>query len=302
MHWWPSEISGRSVRRVFTDGPWHGCIWHAFGRPWCSMVSQQTCTCDHRVDRGLRKTSSTFDLLHSSHKWSTKQCCNVGNTALQCRLGTVSRLWLCGQSWRFEIDLGWNIVHILEATHLSHQVGCGKKTDMCITLSNRVWIFSLDLGFRMEGIPTLDLWEWVSDVFHSNTDQKQEVKASSTVWPVEWVKHPRSEWTLRETVQVLKDILNCLMSILSPHTWILHTKEFLLHIFEDIDAVIKMTTKGRSPTLRHVTRTHRVALDSNQKQKVKQARGNPLHRKVSEKRMNLQCNTQVYQRHLEFFP
>ena len=28
----------------------------------------------------------------------------------------------------------------------------------------------------MEGIPTLDLWEWVGDVSHSNSNQKQEVK------------------------------------------------------------------------------------------------------------------------------
>ena len=38
-------------------------------------------------------------------------------------------------------------------------------------------------------------------------------------------------------------------------------KEALLYIFEDNEAVIKMITKGRSPTMRHVSRTHRVALD-----------------------------------------
>ena len=31
--------------------------------------------------------------------------------------------------------------------------------------------------------------------------------------------------------------------------------------FEDNEAVIKMNVKGRSPTMRHVSRTHRVALD-----------------------------------------
>ena len=36
---------------------------------------------------------------------------------------------------------------------------------------------------------------------------------------------------------------------------------FLLYIFEDNEAVIKMIIKGRSPTMRHVSRTHRVALD-----------------------------------------
>ena len=35
----------------------------------------------------------------------------------------------------------------------------------------------------------------------------------------------------------------------------------LLCVFEDNEAVIKMIIKGRSPTMRHVSRTHRVALD-----------------------------------------
>ena len=34
-----------------------------------------------------------------------------------------------------------------------------------------------------------------------------------------------------------------------------------LYIFEHNQAVIKMIIKGRSPTMRHVSRTHRVALD-----------------------------------------
>ena len=36
-------------------------------------------------------------------------------------------------------------------------------------------------------------------------------------------------------------------------------QEALLYVFEDIEAVIKMIIKGRSPTMRHVSRTHRVA-------------------------------------------
>ena len=38
-------------------------------------------------------------------------------------------------------------------------------------------------------------------------------------------------------------------------------REALLFVFEDNEAVIKMIMKGRSPTMRHVSRTHRVALD-----------------------------------------
>ena len=38
-------------------------------------------------------------------------------------------------------------------------------------------------------------------------------------------------------------------------------QEALLYIFEDNEAVIKMILKGSSPTMRHVSRTHRVALE-----------------------------------------
>ena len=35
----------------------------------------------------------------------------------------------------------------------------------------------------------------------------------------------------------------------------------MLYVFEDNEAVIKIIIKGRSPTMRHVSRTDRVALD-----------------------------------------
>ena len=38
-------------------------------------------------------------------------------------------------------------------------------------------------------------------------------------------------------------------------------QEALLYVFEDNEAVVKMIIKGRSPTMRHVSRTHRVALN-----------------------------------------
>ena len=46
-------------------------------------------------------------------------------------------------------------------------------------------------------------------------------------------------------------------------SWNIHSsrQEALLYVFEDNEAVIKMIIKDRSPTMRHVSRTHRVALD-----------------------------------------
>ena len=50
-----------------------------------------------------------------------------------------------------------------------------------------------------------------------------------------------------------------LITLLETQNFFRHSA--LLYIFEDGEAVIKMIVKGRSPTMRHVSRTHKVALD-----------------------------------------
>ena len=49
--------------------------------------------------------------------------------------------------------------------------------------------------------------------------------------------------------------------ILFPQTSNPRVKKLYLYVFEDNEAVIKMIIKGRSPSMRHVSRTHRVAPD-----------------------------------------
>ena len=44
-----------------------------------------------------------------------------------------------------------------------------------------------------------------------------------------------------------------------PHTS--SSKSASLLVFEDTDVVIKMIRKGPSPSMRHISRTHRVSLD-----------------------------------------
>ena len=51
------------------------------------------------------------------------------------------------------------------------------------------------------------------------------------------------------------------MLILFPSNVNSSRQEASLYVFEDSEAMIKMIIKGRSPTMRHVSRTHRVALD-----------------------------------------
>ena len=56
-------------------------------------------------------------------------------------------------------------------------------------------------------------------------------------------------------INVMEDIDSVLPNVQSSR------QEASLYVFEANEAVIKMIIKGRSPTMRHVSRTHRVALD-----------------------------------------
>ena len=61
--------------------------------------------------------------------------------------------------------------------------------------------------------------------------------------------------SLTTKIDVMKDIDAVHSNVQSAR------QEALLYVFEDNAVVIKMIIKGRSPTMRHVSRTHRVALD-----------------------------------------
>ena len=59
----------------------------------------------------------------------------------------------------------------------------------------------------------------------------------------------------QKNIDVLENIDYVLSNVQSAR------QEALLYVFEGNEAVIKMIIEGRSPTMRHVSRTHRVALD-----------------------------------------
>ena len=74
MPWRPSlqrrkiEIRGRTVKSMLSN-----CseifILGNNKKTWYSMVSEQNCTIDYKMDQGLWQTIESFDLLHPSHIW-----------------------------------------------------------------------------------------------------------------------------------------------------------------------------------------------------------------------------------------
>ena len=77
------------------------------------------------------------------------------------------------------------------------------------------------------------------------------VFSDSTGRPVDVKRNQKSQGK----INVLKNIDSVPSNVQSSR------QEALLYVFEDNEAVIKMIIKGRRPTMKHVSRTHRVALD-----------------------------------------
>ena len=119
-------------------------------------------------------------------------------------------------------------------------------------------VISLVAGLRMDGIPALDLWDSVIEVFHSSPNQTDKTKD---------VRKPRGNLSATPQSKMRKQIstTNTNLDLTNidhvPSNGTHSAPSAMLNVFEDNEAVIKMTIKGRSPTMRHVSRTHRVALD-----------------------------------------
>ena len=132
---------------------------------------------------------------------------------------------------------------------------CKKQTSVSHS-SKESEIISLDAGLRLDGLPALVLWDLVIEVFHSTTSKNQKTKEKPRRNPSRGVKpnvHYRNQCPSTNVAPTNNEHIPSNM----PHS----CDGAVLYVFEDNEAVLKMIIKGRSPTMRHVSRTHRVALD-----------------------------------------
>ena len=226
------------------------CLYLArIGRPdirWlvnklARSITKWTKACDKRLNRLIS---------HIHHTCEYKQYCYVGNTAKQCRLGLF-------QDSDFARDLdyskstsGGTLCVFGSHTFVPISWTCKKQTSVSHS-STESEIISLDAGLRLDGIPAHDLWDLiVSDL--GNTTQNHD----RTEQPV--VNCDKDHGPNKRS-QGMINVLNNIDCV--PSNVQFSHQEALLYVFEDNEAVIKMIIKGRSPSMRHVSRHHRVALD-----------------------------------------
>ena len=163
----------------------------------------------------------------------------------QCRLGLFQDSHFAGDLEDPKSTSGGTLCIFESHTFVPISWMCMKQTAVSHS-STESEIISLDAGLRLDGIPALDLWDLIVSVL-GNTIQTPERPGR----PVITDKSQRSQGK----TNVLNNI-DCVPSnVQSSH------QEALLNVFEDNEAVIKMIIKERSPTMRHASRTHRVALD-----------------------------------------
>ena len=132
-----------------------------------------------------------------------------------------------------------------------------KKQTSVSHSSTEAEIISLDASWRMDGIPALDLWDSVIEVFHSQPNQINKSKGQELQGNLSrnTTLHMKNKNPTKHVNLDLNHVDHVSSNVRSSRFGA------MLCVFEDNEAVIKMIIKDRSPTMRHVSRTQRVALD-----------------------------------------
>ena len=200
-------------------------------------ITKWTAPCDKRLNR-------LISYIH--HTYEYRQYCHVDNTAKQCRLGLFQDSDFAGDLEDSKSTSGGTL--FVFGSHTFVPIcWLSKKQTAVSHSSTESESISVDTGLRLDGLPALELWDLIVSV-HGNVSR---VSDRSGKLESDDHKHHKSH----NKIDVPRDIDAVPSNVQSAR------QEALLYVFEDNEAVIKMIIKGRSPTLRHVSRTHRVALD-----------------------------------------
>ena len=121
--------------------------------------------CDKRLNR-------LISYIH--HTCEYKQCCYVGNTAKQCRLGLFQDSDFAGDLEDSKSTSGGTVCVFKSHTFVPRSWMCKKRTSVSDN-STESQIISLDAGLRLDGITALDLWDLIVLVL-GNTNQSYKAR------------------------------------------------------------------------------------------------------------------------------
>ena len=200
-------------------------------------VTSWTVACDKRLHRLIS---------YLRHKGDKVQTAWVGDPPEHCRLTLFSDASFADSLEDSKSTTGAYLVLVGPRTFVPITWIC-KKQGAVSHSSTESEVIALEASTRLEGIPLLILWEQVIDVFAPANSERNFASR----------KPPKGE--ILSSEKGVEDILSQVDVV--PCTIPPHSGRAKLFLLEDNEAVIKMTVKGRSPNMRHITRTHRVDLD-----------------------------------------
>ena len=208
-------------------------------------VTKRTRACDRRLAR-------LISYVHGTSCYC--QSCGKHSTTMQTWI--VSRLWFCGRREDSKSTSLGVLCIFGSHTFVPTSWMCKKQTSVSHR-STEAEIISPDAGLRMDGIPALTLWDLVIQVFHYVPNRTGGPKRKS-------YGETRRQWSSQTCITPYQSstpasFQHTLITFIPSNTKNSDSSA-MLYVFEENKAVIKMVFKGRSPAMRHVSRTHRVFL------------------------------------------
>ena len=176
------------------------------------------------------------------------------------RCTIVPRLWVCWRLWRFWINFGRNFVYLRKSNICSWKLDV-QETNFSITQFYRRWIHWSRCSFTHGRYFIPNRTEQM-DPSESYGENRRQLSGPTCITPFQ----SSTPTPFQQNIDHI------------PSNTTHSGPSAMLYVFEDNEAGIKMIPKGRSPILRHASRTHRVALDwLFDKINLDQKNSNPLH-------------------------
>ena len=135
----------------------------------------------NKLARAVTKWTKSWEkrlarlISYIHHTCEYRQYCYVENTAQQCRLGLLEDSDYAGDEEDSKSASGGILCIFGSHTFVPISWMWKKQTSVSHSSTEAAFI-SLAAGLRMDGIPALDLWDLVIEVFHSSPNQINKTK------------------------------------------------------------------------------------------------------------------------------
>ena len=165
VRWSCSQIVLKCLYLARIGGP--DILWSV--TKFARAVTKWTKACDKRLARLISYIHHTSEFI---------QFCYVGNTAQQCRIELFQDSDFAGDPEDSKSTSGGLLCFFGSQTFVPIRTiswMCKKQASVSHS-STEADLISLDAGLRMDGIPALDLWDLVIEVFHSSPTQSEKTE------------------------------------------------------------------------------------------------------------------------------